>query len=1434
MKKTIHVIQIMILLVLVGVGAALYGPIRMQAQERAEALRIQILGDLERTAGIRVSYSGISPALLSAVTIRNLRIEFNGGEFTARRLRVFYDAQSLFDGDDSPLYQNVVTKVAVTTGALNLDFNAFESNSESSQVWEVSQIFEILRGKVVTLADLDVDLILTDGSLLTARRVNAEVKDLDGLLEYKLDGRFVGEIPSFPLGSTELLVDAWGRLTSNPLAVNGRLNIGRFRSDLLVLAPLSLDYTFAEEALTFRRVGDSRPLDFDVRYSPDSWSVAVVSEHLPLTSIMGPGVDFQGNPAWFSSELDGTYRISGPQLRYTGDGGIRLPEQAIGVPLDLKLRFTGDSQTLAAQQILARTSYGTVDYSGLVNLETLMPQGSLQIEASSQLSSLPLFARFNLQEDGNTVSARTQEFRWGEVELDEFQFVAIREEQALALSFKIVPPKPVDSDKSVDSGVLLLDGHLDFTGQRPRIRAFALAQSLSFSSWPQLPSNLAILSQSRLDASARFETGAKGWALDLEQTDITWMDSPQNHVSLRGRITPGQWDLNSLDVKWQDFTFQGRGMGKGSSSGGLAEGRIVLGNRIYPIDAQWFSDGQIQIDGAQDFSISVGPRRIGGRSLLAKSQGFVIPLDGKQALQLDVDLRGLVGKSEWNLFANRVALTLIQDSGEQVALEFAGTMDANQILLPSIAYLDSWGSLAGNSVITLPKTPKGELQGRLALQGEGERYDFYLSRINQLWDASLIVNQGRLERIPGGRMAGRANIQGEVSGDLTNPWARLSLSTSQAQLDGEDLEASAQLSLEDGRLRIQDIRYSRGGLDLQRGLLFANLKEGSLRGTGELDATFNQVPLSTGFSLAVDFFHSLEWAEIQQWSQLDYKGTLATRPVRWDDQEHLPGFTFQFDKTENQFAIRSPDSRILDLTYRFSDGQLRLLSGSPLPVAVQGGGTIFDGQLDLDFPILEIDPTLINYVMVRDPILLDYHVVFQGGRFIGNLKIEGSAADPDFLGDLKAENLLVDTPYTYASISPASTNIRLRGKRIEVDTIEVPIGGGVAYGGGYLDLERWSLTDFDMTYGGKGLTGVGVPVYYPLLGIYLDGAFTGEVRMTGDSQGFALSGEITFPELKASLGSQVVPVPQGNPNKYPKQVLLDFDFVTGNNCTFYLPNEQLKIVQAAAEPGSRVNLNYVHIPKTLSVTGSVPVKSGNIFYFDRDFRMTEGEIVFNESLGNFDPVLSLRAETRVPDDSGEDVAVALVFDGPVRSGFNPRIEARPARTELEILALFGQAVVPYAQQGENDANAVLLATGGVVSQLGLVQPFENALRERLNLDMVTIRTDIIENALAEGFSQGSASGTRPSAGLGRYLDNTSLFVGKYIGDALFISGTVTANYSEGQRLRSVFGGLEFEASVSLEMETPFFNVEWAYVPDPFEDQFFVANNRISLKWQFKY
>jgi hypothetical protein len=289
---------------------------------------------------------------------------------------------------------------------------------------------------------------------------------------------------------------------------------------------------------------------------------------------------------------------------------------------------------------------------------------------------------------------------------------------------------------------------------------------------------------------------------------------------------------------------------------------------------------------------------------------------------------------------------------------------------------------------------------------------------------------------------------------------------------------------------------------------------------------------------------------------------------------------------------------------------------------------------------------------------------------------------------------------------------------------------------------------------------------------------------------------------------------------------------------FLLPNPQLEIVRATAEQGESLKLDLDTRKGTLSMTGEVNIRNGEINYFDRTFRMTEGSITFNENQDSFNPFLSLEAEISTTDTSGDEVIVYLSYRNPVLDEFSPYLRTEPAMSEDQIMALFGQSLIPY-DSDEVDLTKLVAATGSMVSDYGFAEPFEAALKDSLNMDSVTIKTTILENALLDQLSgYETYGGTDSSYNLGRYLDNTSIYLGRFMGDFLFFSAGLLVDYDELSGVGSYTGGMSLVPDLTLEMRTPFFLVSWNYNPenasDDIEENFFVPSNAISLEWRFSY
>ena len=1441
MKKssvTVHLVQAAILVGALALGFLLLGPIKRAADRRAEAIRAEILGRLEDRFDIEISYSSISPALLSAVNVRNLNLVFDSGSFQARSLRVHYNPlRQLFGGEMD--VARLISRVVVSDGhlVLNIKDGPVETGLSPEVPVDYEGLLGVLADKTAVLNNISADIRMPgiESAEVLVGRMQLRTDGVAIAYEFDISSE-LDPVGLDNLGRVKGELGSRGRFSPAEGSANGRFEIRELSTDLLSLEPMTADLTFNDGVLIGRRIGDDKAVDISGEISQDGWKLSGETDQLRITELLRPGVNSYAFEPWMASELDGRFSLEGntDSLEYSVDLDIQAPENLKPGGLSARILAQGNLEQADVETLEVRTEWGNCRFGGKILIREMAPLGTLALNLDQSLLGYPLRASFATTYNHGALEAVPLNVTAGDLTFSDFRFLLVREESLVSASLKAVPLVPGDPEpKSILVDAMLelgeervLHGFVDLDG----IQAALPARLAGMKN----PESMPVLGDSRLTFRGFFEANDASWVVNVNEASLRNQKNPDNALELSGRIFPDRWAMDSLHIAWNDYEADGQFFAVRGADGGTAEGKILVGSEVFPLSGDWFADGRLEILLDDNLRLNIGAENPSGRSITLRSEGFSVPLKDAELVG-NLDLRGRVATDFWEVFINRTEIRFI-DSRQERILTAAGLISPGNVNLSQLSYQDDSGLLEGGGVLS-SRDGGRFINGRFNLSSaEGESYQVTLVRENENWDLRTRIREARLRRISPERLGGTADLTASMTGTAENPLISGELTSRDGILDGSGFVANARMSLKDGKLRVNDVLFDHEGISLNRGLLLYDLEAGSLRTTADLDATFNQVPVSSGFSLAVDFDKPPELSSLMQFQTLPYTGTLATRPVLWNTREHLPSFTFQFIKNTDTLAIQTPDGKVLDLNYNFNSGALDITSSKPLPVSANGGGTIRDGRMDLSFPELEIDPQLINYVMVRDPILLEYHVVFQGGSFQGGLDIEGPVSDGDLYGTLRAVDLKVDTPYTYSDIQPASTEIHFDGNRISVDRIEIPVGDGFVFGEGYLVLDRWSINEFDMTYGARaGNRGNGVPIYYPLLGVILDGTFIGQMRMTGDGQQYYLDGEFTFPTLNASLGAAVIPVSQRKEGKYPKPVYLDMDFITGRNVTFFLPNEQLKIVRATAEPGQRLNLNYTSDPKTMSITGDLPIKSGNISYFDRDFQVTEGAMTFNESLGSFDPILDFRAETRVRDENNEEVTVALVYNAPVKSDFNPRVETIPARTEIEILELFGQAVVPYAEGGGNEGNAVLLATSSVFAQAGIVQPFEEVIREGLNLDMVTLRTDIIENTLTEGLGRGEDTDlTSLNSGLGRYLDNTSLFAGKYIGDALFISGSVSANYFEEQRNRSMFGGLEFSTSVSLEMETPFFNVAWSYSPDPAVDRHFVEDNEISLKWQFSF
>jgi hypothetical protein len=189
------------------------------------------------------------------------------------------------------------------------------------------------------------------------------------------------------------------------------------------------------------------------------------------------------------------------------------------------------------------------------------------------------------------------------------------------------------------------------------------------------------------------------------------------------------------------------------------------------------------------------------------------------------------------------------------------------------------------------------------------------------------------------------------------------------------------------------------------------------------------------------------------------------------------------------------------------------------------------------------------------------------------------------------------------------------------------------------------------------------------------------------------------------------------------------------------------------------------------------------------------------------------------------------------SKFTPRFSSDPPRSDTYIMAMIGAPFVARAETQGLGISAALMSSD-VISQTWLLRPLEQRLRDVLKLDMVSVRTQIVQNLLVQRLF-----GTTLNP-----LDNTSVSLGKYLGNDLFLEMLVrlqtpsVAGYigppvglppSPNPTLPSPGIGLVPQFELSMEWATPFFLLDWSFQPQHPETMF-LTDQSLSFSWRISY
>ena len=342
----------------------------------------------------------------------------------------------------------------------------------------------------------------------------------------------------------------------------------------------------------------------------------------------------------------------------------------------------------------------------------------------------------------------------------------------------------------------------------------------------------------------------------------------------------------------------------------------------------------------------------------------------------------------------------------------------------------------------------------------------------------------------------------------------------------------------------------------------------------------------------------------------------------------------------------------------------------------------------------------------------------------------------------------------------------------------------------------------------------------PMMGIDILANGYGHYYMkTADGEAMKNEGELNVIDSVVTIGMN--PYPEWYKLKGNANVDLILNFKRNNRVMYPAGNDP--IISITLDEDSSVK--FVKNGKDISVQGDVDIRGGEIFYFQKYFYITEGNISFPDP-NKLDPKINLRATLRAYDSESNRVEVYLVMKDNTFENISPTLESSPAKDLNEIMEILGQSILPSSTYGTVSLGSVtqlvtegldILGRLGIVTTSNPISGVNQSLKEFFGVDSFSLHSNIVNNILSDTISNSLTDNYSSYSPMARYLDGTTLNIGKYLSSDFYLQGMVhlSANNNAKDKYTFISDDLVLDTEFSLEWMNPAFKITFTTSPSYF-------------------
>ena len=1442
-------VKILIFAALVAGTALALRPLQLSLLERMESGRDEFFRRAEEYWGRRIQYGSMGPSIFGALDIRDVRIlrEDDSVFLSISRLRLSYSFIALLRGNvidsfhsmrlDRPVLSldfekdaDLAERFTFTGGSQNANIPAqglFPENF-SLRIWNGEwDVYGRLGRFLLQGFELDASVqngrVSFQGSWNASGALNGETS-----FETAMTARISGEyLYAREEGSATVVIPSFygDYFTFNPLTISFFLSGGRLEArkthDRLPAA-ISFVYNFEDGRLSGNFEGENFPLS-DMFTFNGSWA-----DH---------------NPA-LAFRLSGNANIERERLGspvYSMNFSGVLPGNSPAGQAYLAFRASGNGRNINIDNLELHYADGNLSFHGGMDLYELAPYGFLSLSNFSLNGGQGISGDFSIHTQGRETTLFSTNLTAADAALSVLDAYVYREEEGFAF---------VLSTESARMGTMLLEGSIDHNPRHMRatlaLDSFPIGEILSFVD-PLLPF------PDELRGIRDMPYFARSVANDMYVTTEVFFTTYNQHIlynaprlvvayqgdmsdismtaSLSG--TERRFDLSAGRVSWQTGNAE---IFASAEFSNLDDISFILSTTHR--DLTYYFEGiitdrrNIDVRGSYGFMLNLTSAPDGTHHGYAMGQNIPFPSGDRLASLSFLFSLYYASSSSWQAEIEDFEITgLATPSSPAASLRFHGLANETGMNISDIIFNDGRGALEGDISVGW-NTYYSQYTFRADIHGNNRREQYII-------DGTFQDGRLTLDFSGQGMQLARVSTQNAVAdGSFRLSWESIRSFEAEAELSSfvlrrvtETITASASAGINQDTLTLNNVTIGYSGLRAAVPSLVISRAASRAQTEGMIRGNLFQNPVDISFRAQSAFSATETWLDVLR--ELDFlEGSLTVDTARYDTIEALEPFSFVFSsvRKDEGFSLNLTGGPRNMLRFRSTPGEdgasVFAALSAPSPVRGSITGLINSTTIDVHSPDLYVDmSSLWRFIPPNVP------VAFPNGIVTASVRIAGSLTDPGFYGTARVTSVDIMVPdFIPVPIQPVvPVMFSLNGHEMVFGPVGANVGRGRGQASAWFRFERWVPNVFNLEINVPPETPI--PYDFDIYGLLANGLASGRLNLAMEDDIFAITGDLTAHNTEISLDTFEMAAwdTQLASFDYSQQggnivTLVNLSIRTGRRVEFFWPSVSFPILQATADMGTGIHITSDSASGRFSLTGDVNLRTGELFYLERNFYIREGTLFFNENETSFEPRISARAEMRDIADIGP-VIISMIIDNAPLMSFTPRFESTPPLSPIEIFSLLGH----HTQDGEAPRNLAASAALDTLAQFTVVRRFQRRARDFLGLDMLSIRTQLIQNMVIQAAGaqpRDDAAIDRPYR-VGNYFDNTTVFMGRYFGAAVFGHAMLSVRYDEN---RMNMGGLIMEPEIGFEMRNPLFDIRFNMVP-LHPENWFIDDISVSLLWR---